>query len=166
MATHSPAAITEQFRQYLKKEGLSFTPQRMAIAEFIINKKNHHFSTEELVTELRTHGNPVSRATVYRTISHLHQAGFLREVALDSTQAYYDIVVNVRHHEHLVCEQCGKIIEFTDPDLEKTIEAVSRRNNIKMTRHTVQIFGLCPECQRRHQTRSETYETCTTGGTR
>jgi len=142
-------AIAEQFRQYLKKEGLFFTPQRLAIAQFIINKKNHHFSTEELVTELRADGNQVSRATVYRTISHLHQAGFLREVALNSTQVYYDFVANVRHHEHLVCESCGIIIEFTDPQLEKAIEAIAACKNMEMTRHTVQIFGICAACRKK-----------------
>lgn len=147
MTTCSTTSAAERFKQYLKKEGLFFTPQRLAIAEFIINKKNHHFSAEGLVSELREHGNLVSRATVYRTLSHLQQAGFLREVALNSSQVCYDFIANARHHEHLVCEACGSIIEFTDPLLEQSIEAIALRSGMQMTQHTVQIFGICAPCR-------------------
>jgi len=156
MLSSSAPCATEQFKQYLKKEGLFFTPQRLAIAEFIINKKNHHFSAEALVTELQATGNQVSRATVYRTLSHLQQAGFLREVALNSNQVCYDFIANVRHHEHLVCETCGSIIEFTDPVLEQAIEAIAQRSNLQMTRHTVQIFGICASCSKNKSAKAST----------
>jgi Fur family ferric uptake transcriptional regulator len=152
--TKSPAPLStaEQFTSFLKTRGLLLTRQRRSILDFIANTGNQHFNAETLVAGMREHGCTVSRATVYRTIIQLYRGGFLREVALDAGQTYYEFVANVTHHEHCFCEVCNRIIEFTDPTLESAIEKIARRKGFDMTRHSVQIFGICGDCRNQADT--------------
>lgn len=144
----SQLTLTNRFKEYLKGEGLSYTSQRGDIVNFIVKNRIHHFSVEELIDELKKNGIKVSRATVYRTVNHLTLAGFLREVSLNNNQMYYDFIPEVAHHEHLVCENCKKIIEFTDSELEYSIEKVAKEQGFSITKHNVQIFGVCEECKK------------------
>lgn len=140
-------AVLSHFKEYLKSRGLAFTPQRREIIRFVSTHRGH-FTVDTLIVSLRGNNIVASRATVYRTVAHLHAAGFLREIAIDNMQARYEYVAGVKHHEHMVCESCGQILEFVDPVFEKEIEAIARKHDIVMTRHTVQIFGVCSACRK------------------
>ncbi|HON10820.1 MAG TPA: transcriptional repressor [Chitinispirillaceae bacterium] len=144
-------SLRARFKEYLSLKGLSFTPQRSIILEHLI-KDSSHFNAEDLISVFRRKKIPVSRATVYRTISHLVDAGFLLPVALESSQAYYEFAPDSAHHEHLVCEKCGRIIEFTDPMLENRIESIASLHGFKISRHAVQISGTCRRCCGRQKT--------------
>ncbi|NLG18204.1 MAG: transcriptional repressor [Fibrobacter sp.] len=144
-------SLRARFRDYLSCKGLSFTPQRKLILEYLI-RNSSHFNAEELIAIFRKKRIPVSRATVYRTIAHLVDAGFLSQVALESSQSYYEFIANSAHHEHLVCDKCGCIIEFTDPELENRIESVARLNGFEISRHTVHISGICGRCRGQQET--------------
>ncbi len=135
-----------RFRKYIKNKGLAYTSQRDAILEYII-KDSSHFNADALIHTLRKKQLMVSRATVYRTLSHLEDAGFIRKIALNSEQTHYEFIGAATHHEHIVCEACGMIIEFSDTELEERIVAIVEDQNFSMTRHTVQIFGLCLVCR-------------------
>ena len=143
-------SVRDRFREYLRGRGLSFTPQRQLILEHLSSDCSH-FNAEDLISVFSQKGLPVSRATVYRTLAHLQDAGFIREVALQSPHAHYEFVVNTKHHEHVVCERCGSIVEFTDPALESRIEKVASSHEFVITRHTVQIFGICRRCRERSE---------------
>jgi Fur family transcriptional regulator, ferric uptake regulator len=134
-----------RFKEYLTSHGLTYTSQRDAILEFLI-KDTSHFNAEMLIYSLRQQNLTVSRATVYRTLFQLEQAGFIREIAINSDQTHYEFIDGTTHHEHLVCEKCGTIIEFSDPQLEERIETIAKERSFIMTRHTVQIFGVCGRC--------------------
>ncbi|MCX7726797.1 MAG: transcriptional repressor [Chitinispirillaceae bacterium] len=149
------SSLSKLFKEYLKGEGLSYTSQREDIVNFIVKKRIHHFSVEELIEKLRKSGIRASRATVYRTVNHLILAGFLREVALNNSQMYYDFIPEVAHHEHLVCERCKRIVEFTDPALEESIEKVAKDANFSITKHTVQIFGICEKCIKENESKKK-----------
>lgn len=134
-----------RFREYLQNRRLSYTPQRKAILEHL-SKEKSHFNAEELISSLKSKGLKVSRATVYRTLGHLENAGFLRKVMLNPSQIHYEFIADTKLHEHFVCESCGSIIEFSDSLLEERIEAVAARYNVSITSHNVQVFGVCGRC--------------------
>lgn len=135
----------QRFKDYLKGKGLACTDQRTAILDYLMNSHSH-YSPETLLQELQKKGFCVSRATVYRTLTHLEEAGFIREIALNTEHSHYEFIGQTVHHEHIVCESCGKIIEFSDPVLEDRIEKIAYENGFKINRHNVQISGTCRNC--------------------
>jgi Fur family ferric uptake transcriptional regulator len=88
----------------------------------------------------------VSRATVYRTLAHLQEAGLIRQVSNDPSQGKYEFLGNSCHHEHMACSVCGEVFEFTDKLLEQRIESVVRKAGFSMINHSVQIRGICRGC--------------------
>ncbi len=140
------ARTISSFRKYLKNKKLSFTPQRRIVVEQILSGQAH-FDMENLVDQIRDHQASVSRATVYRTVAHLEEAGLLRRIDLNHSHAHFELVAGLEHHEHLICERCGAVLEFSDQRLEKRIEDIVREHGFGMTRHTVQVFGLCGACR-------------------
>ena len=143
-----PDTLNNRFKEYLRNLGLSFTPQRKVILEYL-TLDNSHFNAEDLIAALRKRQIAVSRATVYRTLYHLEHAGFIRQVALESNQTYFEFIANCSHHEHLVCALCGKIVEFADSPLEERICFIAEKHGFQMTRHTIQITGICGRCRER-----------------
>lgn len=141
-------SIVGRFRDYLRGKGYSVTPQRERVLREIA-RMGDHFDAEELVAKLRRRREPVSRATVYRTIQHLEQSGIIRKVDLDEAHAHYENTVGTRHHEHLICRRCGRITEVTDTALERRIQHIAERNGFALEKHTVQLIGLCDECGKR-----------------
>ena len=138
--------IQAEFKKYLAQNGFSYTPQRQLILAAIY-KNRSHFDVEELIRQIQEGELRVGRATVYRTIAHLENLGYLRKIDFDQDHAHYEFVVGHEHHEHLICKQCGKVIEFTDSKLEKRLDEILARENFTMTKHAVQIFGMCHECR-------------------
>ena len=109
----SDQKLLNRFKEALKKEGLKYTPQRTAVLEEIIKNKGHRES-EEIYLALKKRGQHVSRATVYRTMDILVNNGFARKMNLGDGRARYESKVNSPHHDHLVCMDCGLIVEFMD----------------------------------------------------
>ena len=141
----SKESIQSRFKEYLHEKGLSFTPQRNAILDYLCDETSH-FQTEDLINSLKSKNIQASRATVYRTLTHLQEAGFIRLVSADASQSRYEFVGNTHHHEHMTCTKCGNVFEFTDTLLEQCIEDVVKGNGFLMTNHSVQIFGICRRC--------------------
>ncbi len=136
---------TFKFKEYLKEKGFSFTPQRGTILEFISSQKTH-FHAEDLIQSLKERGMAVSRATVFRTLGHLQDAGLIRQVVSDHSSGKYEFLGDCHHHEHMTCAKCGEVFEFHDKLLEQRIESVVRKSGFAMSRHSVQIWGVCRRC--------------------
>lgn len=139
-----------RFKEYLRKKGFSFTPQRGTILEYI-SSQTTHFHAEDLIKSLKERGMAVSRATVFRTLGHLQEAGLIRQVASDQTPGRYEFIGDSQHHEHMTCAKCGEVFEFHDKLLEQRIESVARKSGFVMTRHSVQIWGVCRRCDEQVQ---------------
>lgn len=139
-----------RFKEYLKKKGFSYTPQRGTILEYI-SSQTSHFHAEDLIQSLKERGIAVSRATVFRTLGHLQDAGLIRQVASNHSQGRYEFLGDSQHHEHMTCAKCGKVFEFHDKLLEQRIDAVVRKSDFTMTRHSVQIWGVCRRCNEQVQ---------------
>ena len=139
--------IVENFDQYLNEKKLRHTPERYRILEEIKNI-NRHFEADDLFFQLRQKKIPVSRATVYRTLSLLEESGIVRKFRFDEDHYHYELNMESSHHAHLVCTICGSIVEFDDQELEKVQMQVCKEKNYKPVRRTVEIYGVCPECQK------------------
>jgi len=138
--------LLNRFKEALKKEGLKYTPQRTAVLEEIIKDKGHRES-EEIYLALKKSGQHVSRATVYRTMDILVNNGFARKMNLGDGRARYESKVNSPHHDHLVCMDCGLIVEFMDQQIEDLQDKIAIQYNFQLKRHIHQLFGLCKKCQ-------------------
>ena len=136
----------EKFRTYLREHQLKVTKER----EIILNEvllRNDHFDADELAADLRTKGLKVSRATVYRTLDILHEIGAVETATLGHKHQHYENMVGRHHHDHLVCTECNKVVEFMHKDIERLQEEVAEQNGFVLTKHTLQLFGVCSDCQ-------------------
>lgn len=138
----------EIFSRFLKQKGLSVTKQRRLVLDQVFVNHNH-FEAEEIAELLRKRNLRVSRATVYRTLTHLEQCSLIRKVDLGHGHSHYEHILGHEHHEHLYCEKCGKLLEFSDPTLEGRINKIAESNRFTITSHTVQIFGICRNCSKK-----------------
>jgi len=135
----------EKFKEFLSARGLKYTTERQAIFERVF--ANHkHFEADELLFDLRLHDIKVSKATIYRSLALLVKSGLLREVISGERHTHYEHVHEHEHHDHLVCNNCGKIIEFFDKRIEKLQEEVCKKNSFMAESHRMQIQGLCENC--------------------
>jgi len=142
----SPSQEELRFEGFLRSKKLKLTGERMAILNAIF-MRDSHFDAETLHAGLRAKGGDISRATVYRTLDLLVQCGLVRKDSLGSGHANYEAARDNEHHDHLICLNCGKVIEFFRPDLETLQEKICTEHAFKPMHHSLQIFGLCNNCK-------------------
>lgn len=134
------------FEAFLRSRNLKVTLERMGILRAIVQRKDH-VDADTLQAELRAEG--ISRATIYRTLDLLVQCGLIRRHNLGTSHAVFEAAYGTDHHDHLVCVDCGKVIEFFQEDLEAMQEAICKEHRFRSLQHTLQIFGLCETCETR-----------------
>src|SRR5688572_17686822 len=100
------------FRRYLHGQKLKFTPERAMMLDAVLRKEGL-FEPETLVEDLKKLGHRVSRATVYRTLAHLQDAGILKQVFFDNRQSYYEVIAGRATNDYLICVSTGRVIEFS-----------------------------------------------------
>lgn len=137
----------EVFNLYLKKKDLKLTAQRELILETFLASEGH-VSAEELYQKAKEKQPHMGFATVYRTLKHMTQCGLARELDFGDGRFKYEPDFNRRHHDHMICTQCGTYIEFLNPQIEELQEQVSRKHGFKITSHRMQLYGLCQKCQK------------------
>lgn len=133
---------------HIKKKGGRITPSRLVILEEIY-RRHDHFDAEDLFLELERNGMGISRASVYRTMPILLEAGLIRELKTEGTRKRYEHVLGHSHHEHIICAECGRIIEYEDADLEERIRKVCESKNVELVSHQVLIVGICQDCKKK-----------------
>ena len=135
-----------EVEQLLRSKGIRLTDQRrLAVRRAVAFL---HFTAEELVHDVRAIDPSVARGTVYRTLALLHQAGVVEKHDFRYGPPNYEVTFGKAHHDHLMCVQCGEIIEFQEPRVEQLQQDVVRRYGYKLLSHTHKLYGLCPACQR------------------
>jgi Fur family ferric uptake transcriptional regulator len=135
-------------RSHLAVRGMRRTVQREAIIDAAFRTKDH-FSAEDLLVMARAIEPSVSRATVYRTLPLLVESGLLRQLDLGGDTTIYDPnFLDHPTHNHLVCVDCRKIIEFEDPHIELLENCITRRLGFSPTNKSVKIEAHCDELQR------------------
>lgn len=136
-----------EFHARLKERGLKSTGQRDDIARVFFDL-SRHISAEELYAEVKKVNPHVGYATIYRTLRLLKECDLLSERHFDEGQARYE-AASGHHHDHFICERCGRIIEFRNDALERQQQAVARELGVTLTHHKMELYGLCPECRAR-----------------
>ena len=137
------SAIEARLQQFIQSKGLRNTPQRNAIVD-IIFESDDHFNADELWDRIRKTQIRASRATVYRTISLLEEAGLLHEIDLGDEQKTYDPnFIDSPAHNHLVCIDCGKILEFEDSHIQLMNDCAARRLGFRAERQNLKIEACC-----------------------
>lgn len=141
-----PAQALRRFEQFLKGRSLRMTKQRRAILELAWGT-HEHFGAEEMFAWASARDASVSRATVYRTLGLLVEGGFLATLDRGHGQTLYEHILGHRHHDHMVCLGCGKILEFLCEEIERLQEETAARHHFHVTRHTLRLEGYCARCR-------------------
>ena len=130
----------------IKSTGLKATGPRLKILEIFQNSEQRHLSAEDVFRILMQEGSDIGLATVYRVLTQFEQAGLLERHFFESGKAVFEIN-HGKHHDHLVCVQCGKVAEFYDPEIEKRQDRVALEHGFKIQDHALYLYGQCRDCQ-------------------
>ena len=133
------ATLKERFA----KKRLKFTRQRKTIIETFL--KADHITAEDLHREITTRNRQVGLATIYRTLNLLCEIGVGQQRYFGDNKTIYDNVSRKKHHDHLICEKCGKIVEFECPDIERLQEEMATLHGFKLKRHRLELYGICED---------------------
>jgi Fur family ferric uptake transcriptional regulator len=130
----------------MRSRGYRWTSQRRLVTRAALGT-HEHFQAEELLALCRRQDKTVSRATIYRTLMMLEDAGFVSGLDTGDGGRRFEHTLGHEHHDHMVCMACGKILEFRDDELERLQERAAHKRGFQVLRHTLKLFGLCAECR-------------------
>ena len=141
-----PEALKSLFVNYLRSQGLPFTRQRERVVDEVL-KADGHFGAEDLCQRLAVGQRRVSRATVYRALELLVASGVLQKLSFGEDHYRFERTPIGRHHDHLVCGRCGRVIEFFNAKIEELQDDICREVGFFPEGHSLVIFGLCRSCR-------------------
>ncbi len=137
----------EKFYNFLKEGNNRITPERFEVLDAAVDFKGH-FGADDLFIALKNKKSRVSRATVYNTLELLSQCGVLVKRNFGDNLNRYESASGKKRHDHLVCVNCGKIIEFSSSRLQNLINEISKENKFEVTDYSFNIFGMCDVCRK------------------
>lgn len=136
---------TETFAKLLESKGLKYTQERQKLLEEVLEMRRH-FDADGLYETIKKKGVRISRDTVYRTMPLLLECGVIQKSVGDGRRDYFERTSIKGHHDHMVCIQCGAVIEFKSDDIEKIQEKVCEELGFKLIFHDHRLFGYCRLC--------------------
>ena len=134
-----------QVEQLLRERGIRLTAQRQLVVRRAVDYL--HFTAEELVKDVHQIDPTIARGTIYRVLALLHEAGIVEKHDFRYGPPNYEETFGKAHQDHLMCVQCGEIIEYQEPRVERIQQEVVARYGYKLLSHTHKLYGLCPTCQ-------------------
>ena len=137
--------LTEHLRRSGKQR---VTPERFAVLDAVLQSQGH-FDAEGLYYRMISSGIKVSKATVYNTLELLQECGLVSKYRFAENTSRYEKAFGKPHHHHLICLECGDIIEFVNDKLERIQEDVCTEENFRPQTSTLQIFGICSKCRKK-----------------
>jgi len=132
--------------QDLKNIGLKATTPRLRILDIFQHAEVRHMTAEDVYRHLLAEDIDIGLATVYRVLTQFEQAGLLTRQHFESGKSTFELNEG-RHHDHLVCLQCGKVEEFTDPDIEKRQAKIAKERGFALAGHSLQLYGDCTKAE-------------------
>src|SRR5215204_3729902 len=144
----------EVFLKHIQKKGLKRTSQRDLILTVFL-RTEEHLSHEDLYRLVQKEDPTVGQTTVYRTLKLLSEAGLAREVRFGDNRTHYEHNYKHQHHDHMICMECGEIIEFYSAELEAIQDAMAAKHRFEIKQHLLRILGVCANCRREARDRKK-----------
>ena len=129
-------------RAELQNKGLKATVPRMTILDLFRKSTTRHLTAEDVYRQLLADGIDIGLATVYRVLTQFEQAGLLERHHFESGKAVFELK-DGKHHDHLVCLQCGHVEEFTDPEIERRQNKVAKERGFAVADHALYLYADC-----------------------
>ncbi len=137
-------------KKHISKHRLKVTKERYAVLKAFMALERH-ITAEELYRHMKDKGASVGLATIYRTLNLFCESGLAEQRQFGDGQARYELTYNVNHHDHLICRQCNKIIEFENREIEKLQEEVAKKHHFKIFSHRLELYGTCATCTKNNK---------------
>lgn len=134
--------VKEIFTTYLKSNQHRLTPERFMVLEQIYTADGH-VDADDMYLRMKNTGSRVSRATVYNTLDLLVECGLVQRHQFGQNQSYYERAHGYRQHDHIICQQCGAVVEFCDPRIQEIKTLMQRIYGFEIEAHNLQFYGKC-----------------------
>ena len=131
-----------EHNEELKRAGLKITLPRVKILGILQDPVNQHISAEDVYKILLHQHDEIGLATVYRVLNQFDDAGIVSRHHFEGGKSVFELSQK-KHHDHLVCLKCGKVVEFIDDVIEKRQLDIAKSNDIKLTNHSLYLYGQC-----------------------
>ena len=147
MSIENNDEIIDELKKIVKQKGLKYTEQREIVLNILL-RAQEHLTAEEVYNHVKKEypNSNIGIATVYRALSFLEEVDLIASITFGTDGKKYESNAK-SHHDHLICTNCGKIIEFMDDEIEKRQEKIAKKNNFKISSHSMQLYGICEGCQ-------------------
>ncbi|MBV8049198.1 MAG: ferric iron uptake transcriptional regulator [Paludibacterium sp.] len=134
---------------HLKDIGLKATGPRLKILDLFETAGVRHMSAEDVYRTLLAENIDIGLATIYRVLTQFEQAGILVRHHFETGKAVYELNQG-GHHDHMVCVQCGRVVEFFDPEIEALQDRIAGEHGFRIMEHALYMYGECPDCLAKH----------------
>jgi Fur family ferric uptake transcriptional regulator len=138
-----------KFGTYLRSRGLKLTRTRQMIFQEIFARPALHPNAEEIHQRLWAHQKRVSLATIYRTLNLLVKSGLVSSVDLGEDHSHFEPEGGQAAHGHLICLSCGKVLEFSQAEIQEAIARVGEEKGYRLDKFSLQVFGFCRDCEKK-----------------
>ena len=146
---HGPAQEKNEkvWRAFLVERGLNASKTREDVVAVFL-QTTAHIDLQELHAVVRKRHPGIGFATVYRTMKLLEDAGLAHARRFgDAKETLYEVALGRSHHDHLICERCGRIVEFMSQEVERLQDQIAAKHGFALSRHRHELYGSCPECR-------------------
>jgi Fur family ferric uptake transcriptional regulator len=144
--------VNALFKTRISEKGLKATKPREEILNIFLNSPGHK-SLAQIYAQVAKINPKIGYTTVYRTLKLLTRLGLAAQRKFGDGETRYEPASEGRHHDHLICLNCGKIIEFEDQTLETLQNRIAQRHRFKTSHHRMELYGRCEDCNRKKRTR-------------
>ena len=131
----------ELLNKYLVENQMRQTPERYIILKYIYKIKTH-FDIDFLHNCINKH-EKISKATIYNNLELFSKAKLIKQVSFNDNRILYERCLNKEQHDHLICNDCGDIIEFCDPRIQNILNGIEKMTNFQVESHSLNIYGKC-----------------------
>jgi Fur family ferric uptake transcriptional regulator len=147
--------IGNKVKSILRRRGFRITPQRLAILD-AVTSSHEHLTPAEIYDRVSLEHPGIGLVTIYRTLELLIDLGLICEMHLGGNVHSYLMRRPSVHHHHLICSDCGMVIDFTDCNLGELEDRLARETDFTINRHVLEFLGQCPDCSKKAEVERET----------